>query len=56
MENAGLFYGRLEYFTAVWYILMAIWKCHGNSVYIFSLVLVNIVSRKIWQTPMSARI
>jgi hypothetical protein len=35
MENASLFYGRLEYFTVTWYILWPL----GNVVviwYIFS--------------------
>jgi hypothetical protein len=25
MENAGICYGHLEYFTVIWYIFMAIW-------------------------------
>jgi hypothetical protein len=39
MENAGIFYGHLEYFTVIWYIL---WP-FGNVVvlwYILSLLLV----------------
>jgi hypothetical protein len=35
MENDGIFYGRLEYFTVIWYIL----RTFGNIVviwYIFS--------------------
>jgi hypothetical protein len=31
MENAGIFYGHLEYFTAIWYIL---WP-FGNVVVIW---------------------
>jgi hypothetical protein len=31
MENAGIFYGHLVYFTAIWYIL---WPC-GNVVVIW---------------------
>jgi hypothetical protein len=40
MENAGIFYGHLEYF-------MAIWQCCGIWVYFPSFWF--IVSRKIWQ-------
>jgi hypothetical protein len=33
MENVGIFYGHLEYFTAIWYIL---WP-FGNLLYNFPL-------------------
>jgi hypothetical protein len=32
MENAGIFYGHLEYFTVIWYIL---WQ-FGNVVEIWN--------------------
>jgi hypothetical protein len=35
MENAGLFYGHLEYFTAIWYIF---WP-FGNVVVIWYIFL-----------------
>jgi hypothetical protein len=47
MENAVIFYGHLEYFTAIWYIL---WP-FGNVVviwYIFPRFGIYL-SRKIWQ-------
>jgi hypothetical protein len=31
MENAGIFYGHLEYFTVIWYILLPF----GNVVVIW---------------------
>jgi hypothetical protein len=49
MENAGIFYGHLEYFTVIWYILWPL----GNVVviwYIFTRFGIYVVSRKIWQT------
>jgi hypothetical protein len=39
MENAGKFYGSLEYFTVIWYIL---WQFD-----IFSLVLVHCVKKNL---------
>jgi uncharacterized membrane protein YuzA (DUF378 family) len=48
MENVGIFYGHLEYLTAITYILwtfanvVAIW-------YIFHSFGTYIVSRKVWQ-------
>jgi hypothetical protein len=48
MENAGIFYGTLEYFTVIWNILWPI----GKAVviwYIFPRLGIHIVSRKIWQ-------
>jgi hypothetical protein len=35
MENTGTFYGRLEYFTAIWYILWSF----GNVVVIWHIFL-----------------
>jgi hypothetical protein len=32
MGLVGVFYGRLEYFTAIWYILSACWQFSGNLV------------------------
>jgi hypothetical protein len=48
MKTAGIFYGHLEYFTVIWYIL---WP-FGNVVviwYTFTRFGISIVSRKIWQ-------
>jgi hypothetical protein len=48
MENIGIFYGHLEYFTAIWYIL---WP-FGNVVviwylYIYFPILVNCVKKNL---------
>jgi hypothetical protein len=45
MENAGIFYGHLEYFKVVWYIL---WP-FGNVVAIWysSLVLVSCIKKNL---------
>jgi hypothetical protein len=40
MENVGVFYVHLAYFTAIWYILPVL--VHLNQLWYF-------VSRKIWQ-------
>jgi hypothetical protein len=47
MKNAGIIYGHLEYFTAIWYIL---WP-FGNVVVICDIFpqFWRIVSRIIWQ-------
>jgi hypothetical protein len=47
MENAGILYGHLEYFTVNLVYFMAIWLCCGYLVYFPSFW--YIVSRKIWQ-------
>jgi hypothetical protein len=44
MEKVGLFYGHLEYFTAIWYIFG---KFSGNSVCIFFPVLVSCVKKNL---------
>jgi hypothetical protein len=53
MKNAGIFYGHLEYFTAIWYIL---WP-FGNVVviwYIFPLFGI-LCQEKIWQPWFSVK-
>jgi hypothetical protein len=30
MENAGIFYGQLEYFTVIWYILWPLGNVVGT--------------------------
>jgi hypothetical protein len=36
MENVGIFYGHLEYFLVIWYILWPFGNLHsGNLVYFF---------------------
>jgi hypothetical protein len=59
MENAGIFYGRLEYCTVIWYILWPFGIFYGHLVYfmaiwnilrsfgIFSLVLVYCVKKNL---------
>jgi hypothetical protein len=32
MENAGIFFGHLEYFTVMWYILWPFGNVFGNLV------------------------
>jgi hypothetical protein len=54
MENAGIFYGHLEYFMVIWNILQAIWYILwpvGNIVVIWYIFprFWYIVSRKILQ-------
>jgi hypothetical protein len=34
-ENVGIFYGSLEYYTAIWYILWQFLNVCGNLVYFF---------------------
>jgi hypothetical protein len=36
MENVGIFYGHLEYFTAIWYIFKPFDIVLGNLVYFTS--------------------
>jgi hypothetical protein len=48
MENIGIFYGRLEHFTAVFGIFIAIWYFCGHLVY-FSQLWYIVSRRKIWQ-------
>jgi hypothetical protein len=36
MQNVGIFYGLLIYFTAIWYILRPLGIFYGYLVYLFS--------------------
>jgi ABC-type spermidine/putrescine transport system permease subunit II len=47
MEDVGMFYGHLVYFTAIWYILGPLGTFYGYLVYFFPFWYV--VVRKIWQ-------
>jgi hypothetical protein len=54
MENVGIFYGHLEYFTDIWNILRTFGIFYGHLVMfwqfgIFSPLFWYNVSRKIWQ-------
>jgi hypothetical protein len=53
MEDVGLFYGQLVYFTALSYILWSFGLIYGNLVYFSSFW--YIVPMKIWQ-PWSFRL
>jgi hypothetical protein len=44
MEDVAMFYGRLVYFTAIWYF---VWPFNGHFVYFFPFW--YIVPIKIWQ-------
>jgi hypothetical protein len=47
MEYAGVSYGKLVYFIAIWYILRQFGKCYG---YLLCFVpFWYVVKRKIWQ-------
>jgi hypothetical protein len=47
MENVGIFYDHLQYFTAIWYILLPIGTVCGNLVYFSRFGMFG--RRKIWQ-------
>jgi hypothetical protein len=47
MENVGIFYGNLVYFTAIWSILWPFGEFHGRLVYFSRFWYV--APRKIWQ-------
>jgi hypothetical protein len=47
MENAGIFYGHLEYFTAIWYILWSFGIVCGHLLYFSQFGMFE--PRKIWQ-------
>jgi hypothetical protein len=47
MENVGIFYGHLEYFTAIWYNLWPFGIFCGNLVYFLRFGMFG--PRKIWQ-------
>jgi hypothetical protein len=52
MENVGIIFGRLEYYTAFWYILMPFGTFCGHFEYFFPFWYV--VPRKIWQPRLYA--
>jgi hypothetical protein len=47
MENVGIIYGHLEYFTAIWYILWLF----GNvvAIWVYFSPFWYIMSRQLWQ-------
>jgi hypothetical protein len=47
MENVGIFYDNLEYFTAIWYNLWPFCMVCGHLVYFFKFGIFG--ARKIWQ-------
>jgi hypothetical protein len=47
MENVGMFYDHLEYFTAIWYKLWPVSIVYGHLVYFSQFGMFR--SRKIWQ-------
>jgi hypothetical protein len=52
MEDVGIFYGLLVYFTAIWYILWPFGILVGYWVYF--LPFGYVVARKIWQPWLSS--
>jgi hypothetical protein len=47
MENVGIFYGRLEYFTTIWYNLLPFSIVCGHLVHFLRFGMFG--PRKIWQ-------